>query len=463
MKPVRNGDRSADSARTLGPSVGGNHDAPAGSFCSGEVIRIIHERLINSINLTEARRMSLPQLQTECTQRVDTLISQLGFPLTAHEKQQLIRDVMDEIFGLGPIETLLHDDSVSDVLVNGAGPGRVYVERLGRLEPATVSFQDDDHLIRVIQRIANAVGRRIDESSPMLDARLADGSRVNAIIPPLTLDGPVMSIRRFGKIPIEINRLLGMGSMLPEMSDFLRACVQSRRSILISGGTGSGKTTLLNVLSKWIPPRERVITIEDAAELRLQREHVVRLETRPPNIEGKGEITQRDLVRNALRMRPDRIIVGEVRGGEALDMLQAMNTGHEGSMTTVHANTPRDAIRRVENMVSMAGLDYPVKVIRQQIASAINVLVQLSRLTGGQRKIVNIAEVTGMEGDAVCIQDIFVYQQTGVDADGHATGSFEATGVRPRALDKFREEGIVIDPGSFQRHVLQPQPAGQET
>jgi pilus assembly protein CpaF len=306
----------------------------------------------------------------------------------------------------------------------------------------------------VIQRIAASVGRRIDESAPMLDARLLDGSRVNAIIPPLALKGPVLSIRRFGKVPIGEEQLLQLGSIAGDMLTFLQACVRCQMNILISGGTGTGKTTLLNVLSRWIPPDERVITIEDAAELQLQREHVVQLETRPPNIEGKGEVTQRDLLRNSLRMRPDRIIIGEVRGAEALDMLQAMNTGHEGSMTTVHANQTRDALRRIENMVSMAGLNYPVRVIREQMASALNVVIHLDRVTGGRRKVVTIAEITGMEGDAICMQTIYQFKQIGIDEGGHAMGRFEACGVRPQLLGQLEEEGVALPSDMFQRHVL---------
>ena len=396
--------------------------------------------------------MPVEQLQAECSRRVDILLNEQRTPLSAPEKAQLLREVLDEIFGLGPIEEFLRDPKVSDVLVNG--PKRVYIERFGKLELTDVTFRDDEHLIQVIQRIAARIGRRIDESSPMLDARLADGSRVNAIIPPLALDGPAMSIRRFGTIPIDVDSLLKLGSLTQEMVLFLEACVRARMNILISGGTGSGKTTLLNVLSKWIPERERVVTIEDAAELQLQREHVVRLETRPPNIEGRGEVTQRELLRNTLRMRPDRIIIGEVRGSEALDMLQAMNTGHEGSMTTVHANNSRDALRRIENMVSMAGLNYPVHAIRQQAASALNIVLQLGRTTGGRRKVLSIVEVTGMEGEALCMQDIFRFRQTGIDSEGHAAGQFEACGVRPQLLPKIESEGMELPPDLFQRRIL---------
>lgn len=416
----------------------------------------VHRRLLETMDLVEAQRMPIDELHRECSRRADVLLSEQRYPLSAPEKQKILRDVMDEIFGLGPIEELLSDRTISDILVNN--PRQVYIEREGRLQRVDVSFRDNEHLIQVIQRIANRVGRRIDESSPMLDARLIDGSRVNAIIPPLALRGPALSIRRFGTVPLDVARLIELGTMTREMVLFMEACVRSRMNILISGGTGSGKTTLLNVLSKWIPEGERVITIEDAAELQLPRDHVVQLETRPPNIEGKGEVTQRDLLRNCLRMRPDRIIIGEVRGAEALDMLQAMNTGHEGSMTTLHANNPRDAIRRLENMTSMAGLNFPVHVIREQIASALNVVIHLDRVTGGRRKIISIAEVTGTEGDAICMQDIFHYRQLNVDAQGHAVGQFEACGVRPQLLPKILEEGINLPGELFHRRVLSAGP-----
>jgi len=432
---------------------------PLSGFCSQQIKTNVHRRLLETMDLAEARRMPVDQLQAECTRRIDALLNEQRCPLSAPEKQQLLREVLDEIFGLGPVEEFLRDPAVSDVLVNG--PSQIYIEKHGRLEKTNVAFRDDAQLIQVIQRIAAGVGRRIDESCPMLDARLADGSRVNAIIPPLAIDGPAMSIRRFGTVPILIKKLEELESLTPEMSLFLEACVAARTSILISGGTGSGKTTLLNVLSRWIPAGERVVTIEDAAELQLQREHVIRLETRPPNIEGKGEVTQRDLLKNTLRMRPDRIIIGEVRGAEALDMLQAMNTGHEGSMTTVHANTPRDALRRIENMVSMAGLNYPVAAIRQQTASALHLLVQTSRMVGGKRKVINIAEVTGTEADTICLQDLFAYHQTGVDAEGNVRGYFEACGVRPQMLDRLRERGAKIPDELFQRRVLAPAPAAQ--
>lgn len=412
----------------------------------------IHRKLLETIDLNEARSMTSERLFEECMSQADVILSEENRPLSAPEKAQLLREVMDDVFGLGPLEEFLRDDYVSDILVNGAKT--VYVERFGILEKTPVEFRDDDQLLQIIQRIGARVGRRIDESSPMLDARLKDGSRVNAIIPPLSLDGPSLSIRRFGKVPIDMDKLIDLATYTEEMAIFLEACVQCKLNILLSGGTGTGKTTMLNVLSKWIPEGERVVTIEDAAELQLQREHVVRLETRPPNIEGKGEVTMRSLLRNSLRMRPDRIIIGEVRGSEALDMLQAMNTGHDGSMTTVHANSPRDAFMRIENMVSMAGLNFPVSAIRQQMSSAINILVHLSRLSGGRRKVVNISEVNHMEGDTILLQDIFRFNQTGVDEDRHAIGHFEVCGIRPQMVDRLEAEGVVLPDSFFQRRIL---------
>ena len=413
----------------------------------------VHQQLLGVLNLQEAQRFPVEQLHRECSAKIDSMLNQEKYPLTGPEKQQLHTEVMDEIFGLGPLEPFLRDPLVSDILVNG--PKSIYIERVGRLEDTTATFRDDTHLMRVIQRIGTNVGRRVDESSPMLDARLADGSRVNAIIPPLALDGPALSIRRFGVNPIDIGRLLELETITDDMAFFLESCVRCKTTILISGGTGSGKTTLLNALSRWIPGGERVVTIEDAAELKIQREHVVRLETRPANIEGKGQVVQRDLVRNSLRMRPDRIIIGEVRGDEALDMLQAMNTGHEGSMTTIHANNPRDALRRLENMVSMAGMNFPVKAIREQISSALNLLIQVSRMVGGKRKLVNISEITGMEGDTICLNDLFKFQQQGVDEGGNVVGRFEACGVRPKLVDKLIAHGLDIPADLFQRRVLE--------
>ena len=415
----------------------------------------VHRKLLRVMDLNEARRIPLDQLHAQCVERVTALLLEEKVPLSGPERQQIVREVMDEVFGYGPLDEFLRDPLISDILVNG--PHRVYIERQGRLEPTGTTFLDSDHLMRVIRRIADNVGRRIDESTPMLDARLPDGSRVNAIIPPLALDGPTLSIRRFGTNPLDMQRLIEIDALREEMATFVEACVQCKTNMLISGGTGTGKTTFLNALSKWIPASERVVTIEDAAELQLQRQHVVRLETRPPNIESQGEITQRDLLRNSLRMRPDRIIIGEVRGAETLDMLQAMNTGHEGSMTTVHANSPRDALRRLENMVSMAGLNYPVRAIREQMSSALNVLIHLGRLAGGGRKILEISEITGMEGDTICLHEIFHFDQKGVDEDGNAYGDFEVCGVRPRLLSKLKAHGVEMSPDAFQRRVL-PKP-----
>jgi pilus assembly protein CpaF len=415
----------------------------------------VHRKLLKVMDLNEARRIPLDQLHAQCAERVNALLLDEKVPLSGPEKQQIVRDVMDEVFGYGPLDEFLRDPFVSDILVNG--PHKIYLERQGRLEMTNASFLDSDHLMRVIRRIADNVGRRVDESNPMLDARLPDGSRVNAIIPPLSLDGPALSIRRFGTNPLDMHRLIEIDALRDDMATFVEACVQCKMNMLISGGTGTGKTTFLNALSKWIPAGERVVTIEDAAELQLQREHVVRLETRPPNIEGEGEVTQRDLLRNSLRMRPDRIIIGEVRGGETIDMLQAMNTGHEGSMTTVHANSPRDALRRIENMVSMAGLNFPVHAIRDQISSALDVIIHLGRLAGGARKIVEIVEITGMEGDTICLHEIYRYDQKGVDESGNAYGDFEVCGVRPRLLPRLKARGVEMSPDMFQRRVL-PKP-----
>ena len=412
----------------------------------------IHRQLIEVLDLNEARHVPLEKLHEECSKRVDALLNARQYPLSGPDKQRLLREVMDEVFGFGPLEVFLRDPEISDILVNG--PHKIYIEKHGRLESTNVTFMDEKHLMRIIHRIGGNVGRRIDESMPMLDARLPDGSRVNAIIPPLALDGPTVSIRRFGTTPIDIRRLIELNAVTEEMTQFMEACVKCRMNILISGGTGTGKTTFLNALSRWIPAGERVITIEDAAELQLQREHVVRLETRPPNIEGEGCITQRDLVRNSLRMRPDRIVIGEVRGAETLDMLQAMNTGHEGSMTTVHANNPRDALRRLENMVSMSGINYPIRAIREQLSSALNVIVHLERMTGGRRKVVQIVEITTMEGDTICLHDIFRFNQTGVDETGHACGQFEACGVRPLLLNRLKAKGMELPSDMFQRRVL---------
>jgi pilus assembly protein CpaF len=400
----------------------------------------IHQRLIELLNLSVLDKTPRDALRLEIRGAVSALLAEEKRVLSLNQTDRLIDDVLDELLGLGPLEPLLKDDTVSDILINTHR--MVYVERLGRLERTDVQFQDTRHLVRIINKIVAAVGRRIDESQPMVDARLADGSRVNAIIPPLAVDGPLVSIRKFAASPIHMDRLIQLGSVTTEMAQLLQGIVRARRNILISGGTGSGKTTLLNALSAYIDDHERVVTIEDSAELQLQQPHVGRLETRPQNIEGKGEVTQRDLVRNALRMRPDRIIVGEVRAGEAFDMLQAMNTGHDGSMTTVHANSARDALSRIEQMIGMAGLEISPRSIRQQIASAINVVIQAERMDDGRRRVVSITEIVGMEEDVISTQEIFRFRRHGRSADGGVAGDYETTGVRPRFLDVLTARGI---------------------
>jgi len=411
----------------------------------------IHRKLVEQLDMTHISGDD-EVVREQVRELVAQLADQENALLNFNERQRLIAEVLDETFGLGPLEVLLADPTVSDILVNG--PYSVYVERKGRLELTDVRFRDDAHLMHVIDKIVSAVGRRCDEVSPMVDARLADGSRVNAIIPPLAIDGPSLSIRRFGVDPITWDDYMRLRSCTPEIQEFLRCCVIARLNILIVGGTGSGKTTLLNNLSSFIPDSERIITIEDAAELQLRQPHVVRLEARPPNIEGKGRVTIRDLLINSLRMRPDRIVVGECRGPEALDMLQAMNTGHEGSLTTVHANSTRDAVQRIETMVMMAGFELPLRPIRQQFASAIDLIIQAQRLTGGPRKIVSVTEVTGMEGDMITMQDIFRFEQLGVNASGVAYGRFVATGIRPSFLDRLTAAGVPVDPGLFEQQVL---------
>jgi pilus assembly protein CpaF len=411
----------------------------------------IHRKLVEQLDLS-AMNTDDPTIRDQVGELILALCEKENALLNYNERQRLMQEILDETFGLGPLEMLLKDQNISDILING--PKQVYVERKGKLELTDVTFRDNAHLIHVIDKIVSAVGRRCDEVSPMVDARLKDGSRVNAIIPPLALDGPSMSIRRFGKDPITWDDYIRFKSCSPEMVEFLRACVIAHLNILIIGGTGSGKTTLLNNMSSFIPPGDRIVTIEDAAELRLRQPHVVRLETRPPNIEGKGQITIRDLLINSLRMRPDRIVVGECRGAETLDMLQAMNTGHDGSLTTLHANSTRDTVQRVETMVMMAGFELPVRAIRQQFASAIHLIVQAQRLTGGPRKIVSVTEVSGMEGDVVTMQDIFQYEQLGIDANGKAYGQIIATGIRPTFLDRLKQSGCDISPKLFERQVL---------
>jgi pilus assembly protein CpaF len=407
----------------------------------------LHQRLLDLINLQALEQMPRAQLQSEIGEIIQEQLALQNHALNLGERKRLIDDILDELLGLGPLEPLLKDPTITDILVNTHKV--VFVERFGKLEETQVRFKDEKHLLRIIQKIVAAVGRRVDESSPFVDARLADGSRVNAVVPPLAVDGSLLSIRKFAKIPISMAKLAEIGSVPNDVGMVLKAIVAARRNVLISGGTGSGKTTLLNAMSAFIDEAERVVTIEDSAELQLQQRHVVRLETRPPNIEGRGEIAQRDLVKNALRMRPDRIIVGEVRAGEAFDMLQAMNTGHDGSMTTVHANTPRDALSRIEQMIGMSGIDMPARSARAQIASAINVIIQVERLSDGRRRLVSVAELTGMEGDVITMQEIFRFRQTGRDEDGMVKGAFEATGIRPRFMEHLQSRGQDLPPDLF--------------
>lgn len=411
----------------------------------------VQEILMKEVEAELLDRSDEPEIQEKLQEKIAEVVQFIlenEHPtMTRAERQKIISEITDEVLGFGPIDSLLMDPTVSEVMVNG--PHLVYVERNGKLEKTSVKFRDNEHVLHVIEKIVSPIGRRIDESSPMVDARLPDGSRVNAIIPPLALKGPTITIRKFSRDPFTVDDLINFGTLTPEMAKFIEACVKIRLNIVVSGGTGSGKTTTLNVLSSFIPPDERIITIEDAAELQLRQEHVVSLETRPPNVEGKGAVLMRDLVRNALRMRPDRIIVGEVRGGEALDMLQAMNTGHDGSITTGHANSPRDMIARLETMVLMAGMELPSRAIREQIASAIDLIIQQNRLRDGSRKIVNITEVQGMEGDTVVLQDIFVFEQRGVDENGRIIGRLRPTGIRPKFYDQFQRSGIQLPPDLF--------------
>src|SRR5215469_13435630 len=408
----------------------------------------IHRKLIQKLNLDRITEANREDVRRQVSSILEGLVVGESTPMNLQERERLVQEVLNEVFGLGPLEPLLADETVADILVNTYK--NVYIERKGVLERAPIQFRDDGHLMAIIDRIVSAVGRRVDESSPMVDARLADGSRVNAIIPPLALDGPCLSIRRFGHKRLSADELIENRTITPHILELLRGCVKARLNILISGGTGAGKTTFLNILSSFISNRERVVTIEDAAELQLNQEHVVRLETRPPNIEGKGAVAQRQLVINSLRMRPDRIIVGEVRGEEALDMLQAMNTGHDGSLTTIHANTPRDALSRLETMVAMANLNIPESAIRRQISSALDVVVQVSRLADGTRKIVGIAEVTGMEGNVITMQDIFVYRKRGIRDNGEVLGDFVATGVRPKFAERLLVSGIQLPASMFE-------------
>jgi pilus assembly protein CpaF len=408
----------------------------------------VHRKLLNRLNLEALASVDRPRAEAEIRTLLSDLIAEEGMPLSMSEREQVLSDVVDEVFGLGPLEPLLRDPGISDILVNTYK--QVYVERGGKLERYPTTFQDDKHLLRVIDRIVSGVGRRVDDSSPMVDARLPDGSRVNAIIPPLAVDGPLLSIRRFPAERLKAQDLVAIRSMTRPMLEFLEHCVKAHLNILISGGTGAGKTTLLNVLSSFISERERIVTIEDAAELQLHQEHVARLETRPPNVEGKGAIRQRQLLVNALRMRPDRIVVGETRGEEALDMLQAMNTGHDGSLTTVHANTPRDALTRIETMIAMGATNLPERAMRQQIAAAIHIVIQQSRQSDGTRKVISISEITGMEGDVITMQEIFLFEKMGVTQDGKVIGRFRATGVRPKCCERLKASGIHLPPDMFE-------------
>jgi pilus assembly protein CpaF len=408
----------------------------------------VHRKLLNRLNLEALARADRARAEGEIRTLLGQLLSEEQTPLNVSERETLFAEVVDDVFGLGPLEPLLRDPSVSDILVNTYQ--HVFVERKGKMQRVTASFQDDAHLMRVIDRIVSRIGRRVDDSSPMVDARLPDGSRVNAIIPPLAVDGPLLSIRRFPAERLKANDLVSLGALTAPMLEFLSHCVRAKLNCLISGGTGAGKTTLLNVLSSYISEDERIVTIEDAAELQLHQEHVARLETRPPNVEGKGAIRQRQLVVNALRMRPDRIVVGEVRGEEALDMLQAMNTGHDGSLTTVHANTPRDALTRVETMIAMGSTNLPDKAMRQQIASAIQIVMQQTRLSDGTRKVTSISEITGMEGDIITMQEIFVFEKQGVTQEGKVVGRFRATGVRPKMCERLLAAGIRLPSSMFE-------------
>jgi pilus assembly protein CpaF len=420
---------------------------PSGRTDFNAVKTAIHRKLIQKLNLDRLNEVRREDVRREVSAILETLVIGESTPMNLQERERLSAEVLDEVFGLGPLEPLLKDPTVSDILVNTYK--RVFVERRGILEATSIQFRDDAHLMSIIDRIVSAIGRRVDESSPMVDARLADGSRVNAIIPPLAVDGPCLSIRRFGHERLMADDLVTNATFTGPMLQLLAGCVKARLNVLISGGTGAGKTTFLNVLSSYISNRERIVTIEDAAELQLHQEHVVRLETRPPNIEGKGQVAQRELLINSLRMRPDRIIVGEVRGPEALDMLQAMNTGHDGSLTTIHANSPRDAVARLETMVAMASLNIPDSAIRRQIASAIDLVVQVSRLSDGKRRVINITEISGMEGDVVTMQDIFLFRKRGIRESGEVLGEFMPTGIRPRFAEKLAVAGVLLPSTMF--------------
>jgi pilus assembly protein CpaF len=436
-KPVSDGPRRIEPAQG-----GGSSEAEV-----QEIRSRIHRQLLERLNLASLGQRDREEAEDEVARIVRQMLANEMAPLNMEERERVVEQILYEVFGLGPLEPLLKDNSISDILVNTHDS--VFVERNGRIEPVEVSFRNDQHLLQVIDRIVSAVGRRIDDSSPMVDARLQDGSRVNAIIPPLAIDGPHLSIRKFRRDVLSGDDLLKNGSLTDSMIKFLRGCVKARLNVLISGGTGSGKTTFLNMLSESIPHNERIVTIEDSAELQLRQPHVVRLETRPPSIEGTGQVTQRQLVINALRMRPDRIILGEVRGPEALDMLQAMNTGHDGSLTTLHANAPRDALTRLETMIQMAATTIGEKAMRQQISSAIDLVIQLSRLSDGQRKVLSVAEIVGMEGDVITMQDLFRFERKGLGEDGQVLGEFRATGIRPKAAQRLAAYGVDLDETLF--------------
>jgi len=421
--------------------------AGIGSLDLGPLKERLHRKVIDSLDLTIIAKLDEGQLKAELSKLVTELLESESVPLSMKEREELISDIQHEVMGLGPLEPLVQDQTVNDILVNRCD--QIYVERAGKLELTDIKFRDEGHLRKIIEKIVSAVGRRIDESSPMVDARLLDGSRVNAIIPPLALNGSSISIRKFAKDKLQISDLVEKKSLTPEIAELLRGIVEARLNILISGGTGCGKTTILNILSGFIPSDERIVTIEDSAELQLRQEHVVRLETRPPNVEGRGEVSQRELVKNCLRMRPDRIVMGEVRSGECLDMLQAMNTGHDGSLTTIHANTPRDCLTRVETLVAMAGLNLATKALRHYISSAIDVVLQMTRLSDGSRKVTSLSEIVGMEGETITLQEIFLFQQTGLDEQRKVHGIFKASGVRPKFVERFKALGIECDADIF--------------
>lgn len=433
------------------PPNGGRETAPVQLEAPSDPLsglkHSIQSKLVQQLDLAKLNGRGQPELQEVVTQTIAALLREEDVVLSRHERQRIIGEMVDEVLGLGPLEPLLRDPAISEVMVNR--PNQIYIERHGILSLSDKSFRDENHIMHVIDRIISPLGRRVDESSPMVDARLADGSRVHIVIPPIALDSPTITIRKFSKDPFTVDDLINFGTFSPEMADFFRACVAAKLNIVVSGGTGTGKTTFLNVLSGFIPWAERIVTIEDPAELQLRQPHTVRLETRPANIEGKGEIVQRDLMRNALRMRPDRIIVGEVRSGEAFDMLQAMNTGHEGSITTVHANSPRDALARIENMVLMANLDLPVKAIRDQMASALQLIIHLNRLQDGTRRVTHVTEVAGMEGQIITMQDLFEFRQEGIDADGRVLGRMRATGLRPKFYERFERMSIHLPAATF--------------